>query len=190
MVSPALCFEGCLAKYSQHRPFCLHAVLSYFMSHPLFVHNDYRYSPAMAGDFLEIAALDREIWKGVPYGEVIPDGEHAWRIWCEHALLYTARDASGLLAGAILAFPGVKGEACVHKVMVAKEHQGRGVGSLLFALLLEEIDRQKVQCFLTVSPGNPAAIALYRKLGFMKEQFVAGFYRESEDRLVMTRPAV
>lgn len=153
------------------------------------VNTDYRLSPAVVADFLEIAALDREIWKSVPHGEVIPDGEHAWRIWCEHALLYTARDASGLFAGAILAFPGIMGEICVHKVMVAKEHQGKGVGSLLFGVLLEEIDRQNGQCFLTVSPENPAAIALYRKWGFTKEQFVSGYYRKSEHRLVMIRPA-
>lgn len=149
----------------------------------------YPITPATPADFLPIAALDREIWKGVPHGEVIPDGEHVWRIWCESALVYVARDEAGGVAGAILAFPGVDGVFCVHKVMVADGHRGQGLGSLLFAVLLKEIDQRKATCFLTVSPENPAAIALYRKWGFTQEEYVEGFYRESEHRFVLTRPA-
>lgn len=148
---------------------------------------DFQITRAATADFLLIAALDREIWRGVPHGEVIPDGEHAWRIWCEHALVYTARKAEGALAGAILAFPGMHGQLCVHKVMVAEGYRGQGVGSLLFSVLLEAIDRRGDSCFLTVSPENLAAIALYRNWGFTEEQFVAGYYRASEHRLVLTR---
>lgn len=118
----------------------------------------YRISPAVAADFLPIAALDREVWRNTPCGELIPDGEHAWRIWCEHALVYVARTNEGEVAGAILAFPGMQGMLCVHKVMVAKAHRGQGVGSLLFSALLEEIDRRGCSCFLTVSPENHAAL--------------------------------
>jgi len=148
----------------------------------------YCISPAVAADFLPIAALDREVWRDTPCGDVIPDGEHVWRIWCEHALVYVARTPEGELAGVILAFPGMLDVLCVHKVMVAEKHRGRGVGSLLFSALLEEIDRRGRACFLTVSPENHAAVALYRKWGFTQEQFVAGYYRETEHRLVLTRP--
>ena len=34
---------------------------------------------AKAGEFLEIAALDREAWKQNRNSEFIPDGEHVWR---------------------------------------------------------------------------------------------------------------
>lgn len=144
-------------------------------------------SRSVPRDFLSIAALDREVWKSTPCGELIPDGEHAWRIWCEHALVYIARTESGETAGALLAFPALEAGFCVHKVMVAPSCQGRGIGSRLFATFLEEADRRKVSCFLTVSPENTAAVTLYRKWGFSKEEFVAGYYRESEDRLVLTR---
>ncbi len=156
------------------------------MNHPS---SEYQITPAALADFLPIAALDREIWRCTPHGEVIPDGEHVWRIWCEHALVYVARDESGALAGVILAFPGMRDLLCVHKVMVAEGHRGRGLGSLLFTALLREIDRRNASCFLTVSPENQAAVSLYRKWGFTDEQFVPGYYRESEHRLVLTRPS-
>ena len=65
--------------------------------------------------------------------------------------------------------------------------RAQGIGSQLFDQLLEEIDKKKVPVFLTVSPNNEAAIALYEKWGFTERKFVKGYYRESEDRYVLTR---
>ena len=141
---------------------------------------------AQPRDFLEIAALDRVAWQQNRNPEFIPDGEHVWRIWCEFALVYTARN-DGRLAGVILAFPCVDSRFCVHKVMVAQECRGQGLGSRLFAILLEELDRRGVAAFLTVDPVNSAAIALYEKWGFSERVLVPGFYRPEEDRLVLTR---
>ncbi|WP_022663304.1 GNAT family N-acetyltransferase [Paucidesulfovibrio longus] len=143
---------------------------------------------ATPGDFLEIAALDRTAWKGNRNNAFIPDGEHVWRLWAEHALTFTARSA-GRLLGAIVAFPCLDGRFCVHKVMVEPAERGQGVGSRLFERLLKELDARAEDAFLTVDPENKAALALYAKWGFDERSFVPGFYRAEEDRYVLLRRA-
>ena len=144
---------------------------------------------AMPSDFLPIAALDRAAWLTSANSEFIPDGEHAWRIWCQHAHVVLGRSESGSVVGAALAFRCVDGGYCLHKVMVDPVCRGQGLGSLLVENLLGIIDRECASCFLTVSPENSNALKLYRKWGFTSEEFVAGYYRENEDRLVLIRPS-
>ena len=116
------------------------------------------------------------------------DGEHSWRIWVEHALVFVVRSGPSLI-GAILAFPCSNGEYCLHKVFIEPAWRGRGIGSRLFTALLAELDNRKTVCFLTVDPTNQPAITLYEKYGFTERQFVKGFYRETEDRYVLRRLA-
>ena len=127
-------------------------------------------------DFLAIAALDRDAWNNNRHSEVIPDGEHAWRLWVEHALVYCT-EIDGKITGAILAFPSVKDTYCVHKVFVSEEYRGRGIGSKLFSMLLQAIDKINTDAFLTVAPGNTSAITLYNKWGFTDQVYVKGYYR-------------
>jgi len=154
-------------------------------SHP---HSAFEFSRAKSGDFLAIAALDRQAWKSCINSEFIPDGEHAWRIWVDWALVYIARRNLELV-GAVLAFPVITGAYCVHKVMIVDGCRGWGIGSRLFEILLAEIDEQGgAECFLTVDPANSVALRLYAKWGFTERQFAPGYYREQEDRYVLTRP--
>lgn len=150
-----------------------------------------RYEQAVPRDFLAIAALDRVAWKSNANSRFIPDGEHAWRIWAEHGLTFVARDgdAEHRLVGAVLAFPCVSGGYCLHKVMVEQAMRGRGIGSGLFRTLFTVLDRMGEDVFLTVDPANEAAIRLYEGWGFSERCFVAGYYRDEEDRLVLTRRA-
>lgn len=144
---------------------------------------------ASGRDFLAIAALDRCAWLGNGNHEFIPDGEHAWRLWVDGAHVFVARKDEAIV-GAILAFPTLDGALCVHKVMVEKAYRGRGIGAGLFAVLLDRVDRDGgADCFLTVDPANQAALRLYEKWGFTERRFVAGYYREAEDRYVLTRLA-
>jgi ribosomal-protein-alanine N-acetyltransferase len=139
--------------------------------------------------FLRIAELDRQAWLDNRNPEFIPDGEHVWRIWVEHALVFVAVEADRVI-GAVLAFPCLSGDYCLHKVFVHPSQRGKGLGSLLFEKLLGEVDSRGAGCFLTVDPINDAAIRLYAKWGFSDRQFVKGFYRANEDRLVLRRAAV
>ena len=140
-----------------------------------------------------IAALDREAWNHYGQPEIIPDSEHAWRLWCEHALVFVARDdasAGKEIVGVVLAFPCLNGSFCLHKVMVREDLRGQGIGSELFVACLDELDTLRVAAFLTVNPENEPAIRLYGKWGFTERKFVTGYYRSNEDRLVLTRPGL
>jgi len=143
---------------------------------------------AETNDFLPIAALDRAAWGRNRNADYIPDGEHAWRIWVEHAQVFCAEDENAVVQGAILGFLCENGAYCVHKVFVADGLRKGGIGSKLFSALLAEIDRKGADCFLTVDPHNSAALALYEKWGFTDKAFVSGYYRETEDRYVLARP--
>ena len=143
--------------------------------------------PAKPRDFLEIARLDREAWAQSRNSEYIPDGEHAWRLWTEHAFVFCAWDQD-VLIGAVLCFPTMTDRLyCLHKVFVDHAHRVRGIGSDLFDAVLAECDRLGVDCFLTVDPINENAISLYEKWGFVERKFVKGYYRPEEDRFVLTR---
>jgi GNAT superfamily N-acetyltransferase len=144
------------------------------------------YRKADPSDFLEVAALDREAWKQNRNSQYIPDGEHVWRIWLEHALAYTAKE-NGKVAGAIVAFPCISGQWFVHKVFVDLEIRGRGIGTRLFEILLSQIDEIKADCFLTVDPAYGDTIRFYETLGFIDKIFFPGYYRSNEDRFVLTR---
>ncbi len=142
---------------------------------------------AAPGDFAAIAGLDRVAWRRDRADEFIPDGEHVWRIWCEHALAFVARLDAAVVAAAV-AFPCADGRWCLHKIMVAQAHRGRGIARRLLGAVVEELDRRGAEAFLTVDPGNERALALYARFGFTERRFVAGYYRACEDRLVLTRP--
>ncbi|KPA17586.1 N-acetyltransferase GCN5, partial [Candidatus Magnetomorum sp. HK-1] len=70
------------------------------------------YSKATIKHFLDIARLDRVAWKDDPDSKYIPDGEHAWRLWVEHAYVYIATINNDII-GACLAFPLNNGDYCV-----------------------------------------------------------------------------
>lgn len=148
---------------------------------------DYDITQATPKDFLQVAALDRMAWPIEP--EVfIPDGEHAWRLWCEHAVVLIARlsnrsvSHSGNVIGALLMFPTVQGEAFLHKIMVHSDARGQGIGS---ALMKAGLERATTKTLLTVNPKNSAAVKLYQNFGFQIRELVKGYYRPHEDRFVM-----
>lgn len=143
---------------------------------------------AVPADFLDIARLDREAWVESRHATFIPDGEHAWRLWSEHAILIVAEEDDAIV-GASLAFPTFGGPYCLHKIFVDRARRARGIGRALMEATLAEIDATGVAVFLTVDPVNEAAISLYESWGFVDRQFVKGYYRPEEDRLVLTRRA-
>ena len=147
------------------------------------------FAKARDDDFLGIAALDRHAWRDGRHPDRIHDGEHVWRVWVAGAYVHVARDGDRVV-GAIVAFPTRQGTLFVHKVMVDKQYRGRGIGGRLFDLLLADIDANvHAACFLTVDPANAAAVRRYERIGFTSRELVVGYYRDDEDRYVLTRPA-
>lgn len=145
------------------------------------------YTLAAIPDFLPIAVLDRIAWQDSRHGEFIPDGEHVWRIWVEEAIVFCAKH-DGEVVGAAVAFPCRGERYFLHKLFVAAEWRGQGIAKHLLGLMVEALERKRADCFLTVDPVNTRATDLYEHFGFTERRLVRGYYREHEDRLVLTRP--
>ncbi|QDU10588.1 GNAT family N-acetyltransferase [Gimesia aquarii] len=146
---------------------------------------DYIIKQARSEDFLEIAALDRSAWPQEP-DTFIPDGEHAWRLWCEYATVLIAEIANEnhrhTIAGVLLMFPTKTGEIFLHKIMVHPDFRGQGIGS---ALMKQALQAAKSVVLLTVNPDNAPAVRLYESFGFRTRTRIEGYYRPHEHRLLM-----
>lgn len=145
-------------------------------------------STAQTDEFLDVAALDRIAWPDMN-DTFIPDGEHIWRVWCDHATLLVAKvtdrepfSETHEIAGALVMFPSQNGELFLHKVMVHPVCRGKGVGT---SLMKTGLAGAQVPVLLTVDPENAAAVALYEQFGFRTRERLDGYYRPHEDRLIM-----
>lgn len=146
---------------------------------------DYIIKQARSENFLEIAALDRSAWPEEP-DTFIPDGEHAWRLWCEYATVliadYDNEGQQHTIAGVLLMFPTNTGETFLHKIMVHPDFRGQGIGS---ALMKQALQAAKSVVLLTVNPDNAPAVRLYESFGFRTRTQIEGYYRPHEHRLLM-----
>jgi ribosomal protein S18 acetylase RimI-like enzyme len=151
--------------------------------------DDVTFGQATHADFVGIAELDSTAWRDSAHPDRVPDGEHVWRVWVDDAVVFVARSGDEVI-GAIVAFPTLAGPLFMHKVMVDERFRRRGIGSRLFQLLLEHIDATLgVACWLTVDTSREAEVRRYERLGFTEKRLARGYYRDDEDRYVMTRPA-
>ncbi|MEM3030724.1 MAG: GNAT family N-acetyltransferase [Candidatus Micrarchaeia archaeon] len=134
---------------------------------------------AVKKDFPRIHALD-VVCEGVR----LADGEHTWREWIAHAEVWVAERGRKLL-GAVVLFPTKRGDWHLHKIFVRPRYRHRGIGSALLAKALPALRGKRI--FLTVYPGFPGAVHLYKKFGFRIKRLERGYYRKSEPRYVMER---
>ena len=93
-------------------------------------------------------------------------------------------------AGRVIGFAGallVAGEAHVTTIAVDPDHQGRSVASrLLLALIRRAGELGAGAVTLEVRASNEAALALYRRFGFVPEGVRKGYYSKPlEDALVL-----
>ena len=96
--------------------------------------------------------------------------------------------ATGLVVGyaGLLCAPG-SGDADIQTIAVAPEMRRRGIArSLMETLLAEAVDRKAHRVFLEVRADNPAAIDMYRDLGFVQTGVRKGYYQpDGVDALTM-----
>ena len=88
--------------------------------------------------------------------------------------------AKGILRGFALARRAAD-EAEILTVAVEAATRGRGVGRALLAEILRQAANAGARAmFLEVDEGNAAAMALYRRLGFIKVGERPGYYRRKD----------
>lgn len=82
---------------------------------------------------------------------------------------------------------GVIDEGQINNVAVSKEHQGRGIGKRLVAMLIKKGRESGLKAFtLEVRVSNEAAIHVYKALGFEEVGVRKNFYiAPKEDALIM-----
>ena len=122
----------------------------------------------------------------IRHGEFIPDGEHVWRIWVEHTLVYCTEEP-GQSSALSWPSPAWTGASACTRCSSPHQHGDVGVASRLMEPLLAEMDRRNTAVFLTVDPANEKALRLYLKLGFTDRSALPEYYRATEDRLLLTR---
>lgn len=142
---------------------------------------------ASVKDFLEIAELDRVSWRHNRNSEFIPDGEHVWRHWVEHAYVCVAKQNKKIV-GVALSFPSTTPNIhFVHKIFIAEECRGTGVGKKLMNKICNKYDENHIAAQLTTDTNNKAMQCLAEKMGFSEKELIKGYYRDNENRWVYTR---
>jgi RimJ/RimL family protein N-acetyltransferase len=92
-------------------------------------------------------------------------------------------EADGAVVGQVFVLPSSHGFGEIG-MLVAREWRGRGVGTALMERAIGWAREQGLhKLSLDVFPHNEAAIALYRKLGFVEEGRRAKHYRRASGEL-------
>ncbi len=101
---------------------------------------------------------------------------------------YYAAEEEGEIVG-ICGVRNIAGVGEISNVGVLPSYRGRGIASRMLALLLEDGKKEGIpEHTLEVRAGNTAAIALYRKFGFLTEGIRRDFYdAPKEDAWIMWR---
>ena len=98
-------------------------------------------------------------------------------------------EVNGTPAGYLIAYPHeLEGEpeTYIGGVGVLPQYRKRGLGTRLMQAVLAE----HISLWLHVRAGNPAAIAMYRRLGMCELQRLIKFYSNGDDALVMVTPGL
>ena len=97
-----------------------------------------------------------------------------------------AERAGELLGYAVVLFHGRTALARLYSMAAAPEHQGQGLGRVLLeAAETAALDSGAAVMRLEVHPQNFAAIALYRRAGYLEFGVYRGFYEDDSDALRM-----
>lgn len=145
--------------------------------------SDLALRPMTAEDVAAVAAIEQDIhrypWTPGNFGDALGSG-----------YLCKVAELDGGIAGYAVMMPGV-GEAELLDIGIVAAFQGRGLGGELLQRMMELARGLGMQrMLLEVRTSNVAALALYRKQGFVEIGRRRGYYAagdEREDAIVMER---
>lgn len=145
------------------------------------------YRSAQPKDFLDIAALDREAWGKNRNAEFVPDGEHIWRVWVEYAIVECAFE-NDRVVGVGLSIPTTDPKLYFHhKLFIRDGYRGMNIGSTLTENRFKRADKIGAATIFTTDTNNVVMQRIAEKLGYKQVDFIKGYYRPNEDRLIMRR---
>lgn len=141
------------------------------------------FAPMRDEDLDAVAAIEQRAypfpWTRGNFADSLNAGHSVWLL----------REGSALAGYAVLMV--VLDEAHILNITVAPDRQRHGLGSELLNHLFEVARRHgATRTLLEVRPGNAAALALYRRFGFVEIGRRRGYYPAHdgrEDALVMER---
>lgn len=147
------------------------------------------YRTAQTSDFLDIAALDREAWGKNRNTEFVPDGEHIWRVWVEYAIVECAFENDKVI-GVGLSIPTTDPKLYFHhKLFLRDGYRGQNIGSKLTENRFKRTDELGAATIFTTDTNNTVMHKIAAKHGYVEVDFVKGYYRPNEDRLIFRREA-
>lgn len=134
--------------------------------------------PGRPGDLGAVTDLEQAAFKDFWPREML-----AYEIEHPQSVLLLA-SLGGRPAG-YAAFRHAAGEAELLRLAVRPEERRRGVAQALVREGFERLCDEGVQvCFLEVRQDNAPAIALYERLGFVRNGRRRGYYRDGTDALI------
>ncbi len=104
-------------------------------------------------------------------------------------LFQVCKDPEGnVIAYGIIVPSASQGSGWLLSLAVSLPHRRQGIGTELSRRLLDKAKLSSLEkVYLTVAPGNDAAIFLYERLGFTGAKIEHHYFGQSEDRIVMCR---
>jgi len=140
--------------------------------------------PAVASDLDAIQALDGEVFGADAWSALAWQGE--WDRVPDTRHLIVAVEAVGVVGFAVLS--AVADIADLHRVAVASDRRGHGIGAALVEAVAAEARRRGCErMLLEVEATNGSAIALYERLGFVEIARRDAYYGPGRNALVMQR---
>jgi len=103
-----------------------------------------------------------------------------------HGFLFTVRVGESLAGSAEVLRSVGDGEIYLEGFYVLPAHQGKGLGGILLAEVINIFSSQGYQRMLaTLDPGNGSAKALYARAGFLDVDLLPDHYGTGRDRLLL-----
>lgn len=143
----------------------------------------FRIRSADQGDLAELASLDRSIFHDLAYPQFV-----LRQLFDVHRGYWLVVDHAAGLLGYSLGVPtSDRASGWLLGLAVRTEHRRQGYGR---ALTLASVDLLRATSVgsvnLTVEPGNIAATALYREVGFTMSDLRYDYFGPGEHRLLMS----
>lgn len=142
------------------------------------------FRPATAADIAAVTALETSFYPTDGYPEpLFYQALHQW------PQLFQVAATDQQVAAYILGAPAeVSGHIWLMSLLVGSEYRGKGLGAQLIECWLNtacQLGYHSV--WLTVAPQNTAAIKLYERFGFTRQQLEQDYLGKGQDRLIMLR---